>query len=125
MKSYRVSKSYTIFWGLTGLWILLGGTIFSLFSTSKLVSGFLFIVGLFVAIYLLVTGRATKKREYSELELTQRGILLLMIIILPSVIAFYRVAARPYLIPFVAVIVILLVLMVLELRKAERISIDQ
>ena len=70
------------------------------------------------------SGRATKKKEYSGLELTQRGLLLLMIVAPPSAVAIYFAPARPYLILYVAIFVILLVLMILELRKAEK-SLDK
>ncbi len=71
------------------------------------------------------SGRATMKKEYSGLELTQRGILLLMMVAPPSAVAIYFAPAKPSLILYVAIIVFPLILMILELRKAEKISPDQ
>jgi hypothetical protein len=124
VKSYKVTKSFSILWGLMGIWILLGGTIFSLFIANNPFWGFLSLTLLVAIIYLLASGRATEKKDYSGLELTQRGILLLAIVAPPSVMAIYLGGARPYLIPYVVGIVILFVLMILELRKAEKITPD-
>lgn len=125
MESYKVSKLFAILWGLVGIWISLVSSVFFLFVANSPFWGFLTFGQLIVIAYLLVSGRATKKTEYSRQELTQRGVVSLVMIGIPGFLAVYWVGSRPYMIPFLAVIVILLVLMILELRKAERIPLEQ
>lgn len=93
MKSYKVTKSFITLYALVGIWILIGSTIFSLFIANSPFWGFLTLALLLIIIYLLVSGRAMKKTDYTGLELTQRGIVFFVMIAVPGVAAVYWVGA--------------------------------
>jgi heme A synthase len=120
MKSYKVTNLFTTLWGLVGLWILLGGLFFSLQIGRRVFGGIFFTAATFLIIYLLISGKARRKQEYAAAELIQRGILMLLILTISGVMAYFLGSMRPYLIVHMAGVVVLLSLMGFRLFKAEK-----
>ena len=118
MKSYKVTDLFITLWGILGLWILLGGLMFSIFAGKSMIGGVFFSVASLIFIYLLISGKSERKLEYTIWELAARGLMIILVLVVSSILLTFIGSIRPYLIVYMGVIIILLLLMVAQLSKS-------
>ena len=124
MKIFRVNRMFSTLWGILGLWILLAASLLAFFVVDKPLIGILFMAGITIITFMLVSGRVKQKVDYYLSELMLRGIFVVAVITIPIVVAIISPATRIYLLFFDFGIFVILLLMLIEFSKAERINID-
>lgn len=120
MKYYQPSPSFSVLWGLLGLWILLGGLFFSLSLGGSPFWSIFFAAAILMVLYPLISGKGNRKKEYTAAELIQRGILMMLILCISGIMAYFLDSIRPYVIFHMIGMVVLLGLVGLQLHKAEK-----